>query len=62
MNIGHEVNALAGYKSAINALAFNADSSLLASGSDDDTIVIWQLRSSKLDSIGARAPKANLII
>ena len=42
------VTALKGHSDRINSLAFSPDGKILASGSDDKTIKIWQLDTGKL--------------
>lgn len=42
---GQEVNSLAGHNNIINSLAFSPDGRMLASGSYDSTIKLWDLSS-----------------
>jgi WD40 repeat protein len=42
------VTSLKGHSDRINSLAFSPDGKILASGSDDKTIKIWQLATGKL--------------
>ena len=42
---GNEVVTLRGHTDAVNAVAYNPDGSVLATASDDKTIILWRTRS-----------------
>jgi WD40 repeat protein len=42
------VRTLSGHTSCVNSVAFSPDGRLLASGSDDDTIKLWEVASGSL--------------
>jgi tRNA A-37 threonylcarbamoyl transferase component Bud32 len=44
---GHELATLYGHSKAVGGLAFSTDGTLLASGSDDETVMVWDVASRK---------------
>jgi WD40 repeat protein len=40
---GHRFSVLRGHSSYINTLAFSLDGKYLASGSDDGTVIVWDM-------------------
>jgi WD40 repeat protein len=44
---GHERNTLVGHRRSVNAVAITPDGRLTVSGSDDETLKVWDLASGR---------------
>jgi RNA polymerase sigma factor (sigma-70 family) len=55
---GKEVHQFVGHTAGVTALAFFPDGSRLASGSDDTTVVIWDMRHVKVPPLPPPLPRA----
>ena len=58
---GKELHKLEGHDSSINSLAFSSDGKTLASGSDDETVRLWNVTTGRQLSLPPAKPGAYLL-